>query len=203
VKNIHDLILELIQKNQTASAAELSVSLQVTRADIRYHLKQLLENHKIEPAATLKSSGKGRPTVIFRLSSKAQLNNYLQIADLLLSTTSHAEEKNETAEILAASMAKAVPNTMQRTRQLNQLISFLDDHGYRAGWEAFPDGPRILFRNCPYSGLIKNHPELCKMDQILLEKVLGIHFDQLQKIDPDSVKIPACVFKISKQQNET
>jgi predicted ArsR family transcriptional regulator len=202
MKSIRDLILEFFDKNQSASVSDLSLALHVTRADVRYHLKQIAAEGGIERFKTIKSDQKGRPGHLYRIPPKAQPNNYLQIAKILLSLDFILQGKDDLPATLAAAMAASIPAPKQRIRQLNQLMRFLDDHGYRASWEAFHTGPRILFRNCPYSEILQDHPEFCKMDRILLEKYLSIDFEQVQKIERETGKFPSCIFLVNNRKQE-
>ena len=197
-------MLEYIYKNQAASVAELSAALQVTRMDIRYHLKQLTKDGKIERLRSVKTTSKGRPTYFYRIPTRAEPNNYRQIANILLSHNSKINSEEDLVVFLATEMAAEIPTARQQIRRLNQLMRYLNDHGYRAGWEAFHNGPRILFRNCPYAEILGDHPELCGMDRRLLEKYLTIDFEQVQKIDRESGKIPGCIFisDLRKPKNE-
>ncbi len=195
MKNVRKLVLGFIEKNHAASAADLSDSLQVTRADIRYHLKQLLNEKAIEIAPGGEINRRGRPAHLYRIAPGAQADNFLQIADILLSipagSTNVAEER---IEILAHEILSQMPQAKQQIRKLNQLIRYLNEHGYRAGWEAHRSGPRLSFRNCPYAAIIQRHPELCKMDKIILEKSLETGFEQVQKIDRQSGQFTSCIF---------
>lgn len=195
MKSVRKLIVEFIQKNHAASAAELSDSLQVTRADIRYHLKELLNEKTIEIAPGGEIMRRGRPAHLYRIAPGAQADNYLQIADILLSIASGSTNiPEDKIEILAHEILSQMPQAKQQIRKLNQLIRYLNEHGYRAGWEAYRSGPRIHFRNCPYAAIIQRHPELCKMDRIILEKSLQTGFEQVQKIDRQSGQFTTCIF---------
>jgi predicted ArsR family transcriptional regulator len=67
---------------------------------------------------------------------------------------------------------------------------------YHPRWEAGPQGPRLIFAHCPYAAIIQKHPELCRMDQHLLEKLMGDSAGQLFKIGKDASSI--CVFAIGR-----
>ncbi|HVP20298.1 MAG TPA: FaeA/PapI family transcriptional regulator [Anaerolineaceae bacterium] len=194
MKTIRELTLEFIHKNQAASVTEISAALHVTRMDIRYHLKQLTADGKIERFRSVKPVSKGRPTYLYRIPSQAEPNNYRQIAKILLSPNLKINSEEDLAVFLANEMAAEIPTARQQIRRINQLMRYLNDHGYRAGWEAFHNGPRIIFRNCPYAEILGDYPELCKMDRRLLEMYLSFDFEQVQKIDRETGKYPSCIF---------
>ena len=192
MKNTHELILEYMQSNLSASVAELSQSLHLTRADIRYHLNLLLAQQIIEKFASPVPAKKGRPSFLFRLALKSQQNNFADLADVLLSI--YPDSKNGILDPLVQHFVTAIPTAKQRTNQLNRLVAFLNEHGYHARWEAYSTGPRILFRNCPYAAILAKHPELCRMDAAVISAYLKLPFQQTARIDMEYAKIPACIF---------
>ncbi len=199
IKNTHDLILEYLQSNPPASAAEISSALHLTKAGIRYHLNQLLAQQVITKVPSLLPVQKGRPTQLFRLSPNFHQHNLANLAGALL--TISADIQDETLHKLAELFIAEIPTARQRTAQLNRLIAFLNHRGYQARWEAYANGPRILFRNCPYAEIISSHPELCKMDTAVISAYLKLSFQQTARIDQVYAKIPACIF-LTKHHNE-
>ena len=197
MKNTHDLILDYLQSSQVASASELSQALHLTRADIRYHLNLLLAQQLIEKAAVRSPTKKGRPTQLFRLALKSQLNNFANLAEALLSST--ACSKDEILEHLVDYFVASIPAAKQRTAQLSRLIAYLNERGYQSHWEATINGPRITFRNCPYAATLPKHPELCRMDAGIISAYLKLNFRQTARIDLEYAKIPACIFLINPQ----
>ena len=197
MKSVRELIFDYLQKGYSASAAELSLSLHVTRADIRYHLKQLLEDRVIEKSVIVRPEYKGRPTQLYRLSRRAQPENYMQLSEALLSISEESNANVKIFDQLAAFMAGKIPNAKHRATQLNRLISALNEHEYEASWEAYVNGPRIIIKNCPYAALLPEHPELCAMDRKIIENYLGARFNQAAKIEQKTRKSPAsCVFML-------
>jgi predicted ArsR family transcriptional regulator len=59
------------------------------------------------------------------------------------------------------------------TKRLALLIEKLNEMHYQARWEAGAEGPRVIFGRCPFSKIIEHHPELCKIDESMLETSLG------------------------------
>jgi predicted ArsR family transcriptional regulator len=198
MKNTHDLILDYLQTNLCASAADLSQALHLTRADIRYHLNLLLAQNIIEKIAFRNPVKKGRPTQLFHLALKSQQNNLAFLADALLSTLYGSID--EIINPLVQRFVAAIPSAKLRTTQLNRLVAFLNEHGYQSRWEAYVIGPRILFRNCPYAAILAKHPELCSMDTEIISSYLMVPFRQTARIDLENAKIPACIFLINSQR---
>ena len=59
------------------------------------------------------------------------------------------------------------------TRRLYTAIQNLNKMNYFAHWEARHEGPRIIFSHCPYAAILPEHPELCQLDEFLLEIMVG------------------------------
>ena len=200
MKSTRELILDyLSQKKLSASASELSQELHLTKADIRYHLNQLLEQQIIEKVVILPPTHKGRPTQFFRLTVKSQVNNFAFLAESLLSLTIQPPLNDKILDQLANYFINSIIPAKQRTRQLNQLVSFLNEKGYQARWEAYVNGPRIHFRNCPYAAILPKHPELCNMDTKVISGFLKLPLHQTARIDLEYAKNQACIFMIIPQ----
>jgi predicted ArsR family transcriptional regulator len=59
------------------------------------------------------------------------------------------------------------------------VADFLNQRGYLARWEpvaAEAGGGYLLHKyNCPYAGISGEHRELCVMDQLLIDELVGQH----------------------------
>ncbi len=197
MKTIRELILEYLQKNHPTSVAELSQMLHVTKADIRYHLKELASAGEIEKAATIQPNWKGRPTRLYQLAERARPGNYRRLADALLTINEESGMSSAVIKQLAERLAQEIPSAKHRTTQLNRLVSFFSDNAYEAVWEAYANGPRIIFRSCPFAAILPRHPQLCTMDSQVIENYLNLHFNQVSKIEPGKGNVPTCVFMIN------
>jgi predicted ArsR family transcriptional regulator len=192
-------ILAYLSENHIATAAVLSRATRLTGADIRYHLSGLLDDGLVErvppgpgaSASPAPSARRGRPAVAYRLAAAAQTNNLAGLAAALLDVLGESALP-AVAEALAG---KDLPNlAAPRIQRLHGCANTLSASGYRASWEAGPNGPRVLLRACPYAAILTNHPELCKIDRLLVERLSGLEFTQTARIDPHTGRPPACVF---------
>jgi predicted ArsR family transcriptional regulator len=197
VKSVRELILDYLLKNHLASAAELSQMLHVTKADVRYHLKSLIEGGEIEKANFIQPKWKGRPTRLYQLADQARPGNYRHLADALLTISEASDLTLSVINQLAAFMVQRIPSAKHRATQLNRLVSFFTDNAYDAVWEAYANGPRIIFRSCPFSAILPSHPQLCILDGLVIDNYLNLHFSQVSRIDPGKGKVHACIFQIA------
>ncbi len=81
-------------------------------------------------------------------------------------------------------------------KRLNLAVEKLNQMNYHARWEAGSQGPRLIFGHCPYAAIIEKHPELCRMDEEMLNKLMGDAAAQMFKIGKEGSSV--CVFAIGR-----
>ena len=89
--------------------------------------------------------------------------------------------------------------------RLDRVTLFLNDHGYLARWEAAPTGDPasgpasdsgefVLYKhNCPYAGISSEHRELCMMDQLLIDRLVGAPCDRTASVANNDL---CCAYRI-------
>ena len=193
-------ILAYLQDHHIASVDVLSHAWGLTRADIRYHLNQLIKQGEIEriPRPAGQALTRGRPAQRYRLAAAFTQDNYPALCSaLLVLLTAHlpSAEIHSRLKELAEILARQYQPPDSPIQRYNLLVVFLNQQGYHARWEASPSGPRILLHNCPYAAILEDHPELCTFDLALLEHLAQAPFHQTARIDPLTGKPPTCIFK--------
>ena len=184
-------VLAYLNKTRTASAREISRALKMSAANVRHHLRVLASDGRLEVVSMRGRDGRGRPEKIYSLPRTALGNNLAVLADALLVEAG----SNVRMDALAKHLAAETNFTSQPVaKRLNLTIEMLDQMNYHAHWEAGSAGPRIIFGHCPYAAIIEKHPELCRMDEGLLEKWMGQSGTQIFKIGKDGSSV--CVFVI-------
>ena len=180
IENSKRQILDYLYQYHTATTSELSTKLSLTKADIRYHLKELIRDKKIvcEAIPFKKNRGRGRPGYLYRIASNELNNNYQSLCHYLLVTfinpIGEEETKQNQLSLLSKSMILDSPQTSQSlTGRLIKLIDCLNQQHYQATWHSTPTGPIIQFKNCPYASIWQDHPDLCQLDQLLIENGTG------------------------------
>ncbi len=199
-------ILAYLEENRTATVVALSHAWGLTRADIRYHMNQLIAEGLVERATavrttatgTAKSPPRGRPTVAYRLTARSTPDNFARLSHALLELMLDSVDESEREDMLrkiATKLADGVPPSARITSaRFNQAVEMLNQQSYRARWEASPAGPRFLLRACPYAALLDHHPALCQMDQHLLETLTGLPLRQSARVGSGSGNALPCVF---------
>jgi predicted ArsR family transcriptional regulator len=194
-------IMDYLDRHPSITAADLSRALHVTKENIQYHLKILLQDGTLQriPLSRPGQNPPGRPTFLYTLSAQSRPGNIHDLAGKLLEVVLTANPPFPSQpglfEQLASRMFPFQPSA-NPTQNLRQSIQRLNQHHYQAAWEARASGPMLYFRNCPYAGLIKDHPQLCQLDCAILTSLLHRPVTQLSKIDLDTRTPPACIFQI-------
>jgi predicted ArsR family transcriptional regulator len=163
---------------------ELAGLLGLSPMTVRHHLGVLERQGLLAATAQQQPGRPGRPRLSFQLTpagAETFPSNALLLADWLVD-----EMKVELgcgrlesmlcriAERAAAEFTPATP--VSTSRRLDQMVTFLNNRGYQAGWKIDDDaaGRYLLWTGpCPYRWVVRRHPELCALDQALLARLSG------------------------------
>ena len=192
---IREQIMAHLTDHQQASVPEMSGLFQVTRENIRYHLGVLVREGLVERKKVPGIPARGHPTYLYTLTPLSRPENYLGLARALLAVTSPTPFISLDVDHLASEIIHSASQIKSGTRKLAELAKRLNQLGYQAHWEAYSQGPRVIFRNCPYSSLAVDFPILCQVDQRILEQFLGTAFIQTSKTGLAGGSGTQCVFK--------
>jgi len=173
-------ILAHLKKTRAASAREIARALKMSAPNVRHHLGILVSDGRLEMMAVHQRGGRGRPEKIYSLSRAALGDNLAALADALMSVEGFRLNVDGTASQLLDS-AQFI--NLPITKRLTLLVEKLNEMHYQARWEAGAEGPRVLFGRCPYAKIIERHPELCKIDSVMLEKALGSRVERFTKTE--------------------
>ena len=193
-------ILEYIRKHQTASVRELSTLMRLSGANIRHHLSLLASNDLIE-AVGMRREGRGRPKKVYGFSRRVLGDGLDILSENLLEVWEESipEEKLDGELMsLAKRLAGFVESNTQEIKRVTATVAKLNELRYQSRWEASAAGARIILGHCPYAAIISKHPELCRMDGLLLETRLGVFFEQTAKLQLNDKGLTFCAFQIVK-----
>lgn len=169
-KSTEEEILEALSQHDSMSVLELSISLNLTKADIRYHIKKLLTSGSIviiPPEAGLR----GRPAIRYKISYSFYSHNLETLTNALLSIIPINDDNILKIAKYFSSLISSVHSQTLITK-FNTLIIGLNKQNYNARWETQYKGPVIYFSNCPYRQVVQNHPIMCELDRRILEVFL-------------------------------
>lgn len=192
-------ILAYLKENRATTISALSRAWGLTRADIRYHLNALIDDGLVERVPRDKSlpAGRGRPAQAYRLADHSVPDNYPPLCSALLAALLDSLDNDEKVVVLKSLAEKLSEQHLPPaapTQRFNQATAFMNRHAYHARWEASAAGPRLLLRNCPYAAILSQHPELCTLDRLLLERLLQMPLRHAVRMNLATGAPPACVF---------
>jgi len=171
-------VLAYLKKTRASSAREIARALKMSAPNVRHHLAVLCSDGRVEFVAVNNREGRGRPEKLYSLSQAALGDNLPALANALLTEAgSRLKIEAIASRILDVSQFANLPVT----KRLALLIEKLNEMNYQARWEAGSEGPRVIFGRCPYAKVIADHPELCKMDGVMLEMSLARPIAQYTK----------------------
>jgi len=186
-------VLSYFNKMQTASVREVARALKMSAANVRHHLRVLVSDGRLEISSVREREGRGRPEKVYSIPRAALGDNLSALSDVLWMEAGSSVRVEALAKRLSGeSNFKSQP----MAKRLNLIVEKLNQMKYHARWEAGSQGPRIIFGHCPYAAIIAKHPELCRMDEALLEELMGQSAEQLSKIGQD--KSLQCVFAMGR-----
>ncbi len=160
----------------------------MSAATVRHHLRVLLSDGRLESASARVRPSRGRPEKAYSIPLAALGDNLPALSEALLA------EAGRTVRIEALVKRLADESDLKSqpvAKRLNLVVERLNQMNYHARWEAGSEGPRVIFSHCPYMAIVAKHPELCKMDALLLEKLMGTSAEPLTTIREEN---SSCVF---------
>lgn len=206
MKSTRQRILDYIENRRVATTADLSRALHVTKANVRHHVANLLEQRLIEISGERAQAGRGRPSRLLSLADRTLGDNLDRLSSALLRELFEGQPEAKQQALLRR-LAEALTGTNEDSteqsksanqpnlaRRLVAAIQQLNRLNYQARWEAHSESPKVIFEHCPYAKIISEHPELCQMDAILLEHFLQTPIQQTEKLARDPRGATYCEF---------
>ncbi len=223
MKTSRQRILDYIRLHRYVTAPEIGQVLRMTPANARHHLSVLADQGLVEVVSDRPGGGKGRPAKVFSLAGQTLGEGLERLTDAaldLIENGLHGNEVGAALRLLAFRLAKgaskretnggslteSVAELRQSglrshlTQRLFGAVSRLNELGYAARWEARSDAPRVILGYCPYARILEDHPQLCRMDEFLLEVLLQASAKQVAKLAHDVRGAPYCMFIVREHQ---
>lgn len=192
-------ILNYLRAHASATLEEMERALQLQAATLRYHLRKLEEAGLIETERQSERR-RGRPSRRYRLSHRMRGDNLPRLIEVLFALL---RERGLDGEALPSALAKGLTELgpemgpkVQETNRLRLTLDFLQRLQYRPRWEAAAQGPRLFLQHCPYYEILAAHPELCRMDVLLLEGCLKKSVTLFSRGDWETGHGGVCVFQV-------
>ena len=193
-------VLEAIRSGAN-TVEELSRRLELTDNAVRAHLGTLERDRLVEQHGLQR--GSRRPHFSYRLTAEAEqlfpkayhtlLSRVLVVLKLRLPAEQFQEILREVAATLAAGLnTKRGTDTAQG--RAATAMAVLQELGGTPRVET--DGDKLLIRSsggCPFSEVVSEHPEICRLAEILLTEITGTAVSEAC----ERGKSPRCTFEIA------
>lgn len=179
---VRQRITEILKEQGSATVAELAQLLGMAHVSVRHHLDILVgEDLVTQTGVRRRDGGAGRPSQVYTLTAQA-LKLFPQrhdaLANNLLTELKASLPGHEVRQLLArvaertAHEAPPVAVDQLIEDRLTEVAEFLTEKGYHACWEVNNGHYELHACNCPYAGVSERHPELCGMDQALIQHLV-------------------------------
>jgi predicted ArsR family transcriptional regulator len=181
VQPIRRRIAEILKSQGTATVAELAEQLNMAQVSVRHHLDILIGEDLVIPASLRRHAGAGRPSQVYALTPEATKlfpQRSTMLANGMLDEMKSVLTAHEVRALLlrlAEKTAGAGPRLDPDApvdEQLSAISDYLTREGYDAHWELHDDEYELHACNCPYVGVADHHPELCMMDQAIMQHLM-------------------------------
>jgi predicted ArsR family transcriptional regulator len=207
VHAVRKSILEILKETGGATVAELAEKLDMAPVSVRHHLDILQGDALIRVGRVERNGAVGRPQQFYVLTADAATlfpDNFAALAaGLVRQLKSVLPPEQVQAAFQAIAHDIAIESDLQSMaqlpleRRLERVADFLNQRGYLARWEQVPEeagGGYLLHKyNCPYAGVSGEHRELCAMDQLLIDELVGRHCCRTRSV-ADSAK--CCTYTV-------
>ena len=177
-------IVEYLREYGAATVDDLSRALgDLTAVTVRHHLDVLRSEGLVAPPEVRHRNAPGRPRYVYSLTEKAEAlfpKNLSTFTSTMIETIKETLPPEQVDIILRdvatrmASELKPSPAGESFQARLERVVEHLSEHGYEANWERDNDGYMIHTCNCPYSGVAETHDDLCMVDTLYIERLLGV-----------------------------
>ncbi len=193
-------ILAYLKTHPGSSAAEISRFLEMTPANIRYHLEILGNKGTIQITGQRPVIGSGRPIFLYNLSSRALGENIIPLLRGILDVITDHEDRDLLIQEIASQLANHKQElSKNRITRFNEAVVHLNENNYHASWRATPDGPQVELKHCPYQNLAQTHPHLCQLDEQILSALFQTPLGLIHKRTFENNPFSPCIFKPTDQ----
>ncbi len=181
MQSVRRRITEILRETSSATVAELADQLGMAPVSVRHHLDILTSEGLVELNGLRRRDGAGRPSQVYALTEGAYRlfpQRHDVLADHLLAELKAALPEAVVRGVLqrvaqrTAQEAPAQEQGQTVEERLDQVADFLSNQGYEARWVACDGHYELHACNCPYTGVSDRHPEICLMDQAILQQLI-------------------------------
>ena len=197
MSSTRQLIVEYLENNRIASARDIGRTLRMTAANVRHHLSILSADGVVEVVGQRQQKHRGRPTLLYSLTSHTAQHNLDRLADALLQEMMMEQPTDRQLARLVRRLVRSQDDSTNLAQRLNHAVMQLNGMNYNAHWEAHADAPHLILGHCPYAKILPEHPELCRLDSLMIGTMLDATATHVDKLAKDNRGATFCRFIIN------
>lgn len=195
-------VLELLRRQQAASAESMARELGITPNAVRQHLTNLERDGLVRSEPVRHK--RGRPSLQFSLTERADAafpKRYGQLASMVLTELQDMggpEVLDEVFRRVALRHADAVAPEMEDLdfdQKLDRLVGWIGRAGTLAERQDVEDGVQVTIHNCPFRNTALKFPQVCTITPQLIVRLLGVPVSQANSIHR---RDPYCSFVVQR-----
>lgn len=181
MSSTRDQILNTIKSRGQSTIAELAGSLGISPVSVRHHLSALQAEGLVRAAEVRNSARAGRPHLAYSLTDAALERfpaKYMRLSERLLNELKAALPPDAIERIFTRIAEDAVseyaPRLTGKTldEKMDILVKILGAEGFMAEWNKAGERFSLTEHNCPYLRIGQHHPEVCAIDQTMIQHLL-------------------------------
>jgi len=182
-------IVAELRRRQSASAAELAALFDLSPNAVRQQLVVLERDGLVEEKSARR--GPTKPTREFSLTPEADKLFPQQYDKMLAAVLREVKDRfgsSAVESIFDGIAQRAVEKTKQKVTatdaegKVAQLTDVLRNSGVTAEYSLIDGGFMLTEHTCPYSGVVKEHPEVCSVIHQVLDETIGGEHRQVESL---------------------
>ncbi len=187
MNSTRDQVLNTLKTHGPTTIAELAEGLGISPVSVRHHLSALQAQGLIRGTEVRNGVRAGRPHLTYTLTDAALERfptKYMRLSERLLdelkaSLPPEAIERMFT-HIAADAVSEYAPKLAGKTleEKMDVLVELLGAEGFMAHWNKTGEQFALTEYNCPYLRIGQRHPEVCVIDQTMIQNVLQANVEK-------------------------
>ena len=201
MSSTHDEILRTIKTQGRASVAEMAQRLAISPISVRHHLSTLQAEGLVKSSEV--RQGVGRPRLVYALTEAGQERfpaRYVRLSERLLDEVKSTLPPQALEDMFTRMAEGMVAEYAARLEGKNTdekmalLMELLGTEGFLAQWNRTGETISLTEYSCPYLRIGQRHPEVCAIDQTVIQQVLNANVEKTTCVLDGADR---CVFVIS------
>lgn len=195
-KSTRERVLYTLLRKHRCTINDLAEAVDINPISVRHHISKLEADQLV--ASEEERHGVGRPRRVYYLT-EAGLERfptrYMRLTIRLLEQLKETMPStmvntlfSQMAQDLAEDFASSADlDGLTMEERLEIMTDLLTEEGFEIEWERKGEQYHIREISCPYLQVGQNHPEVCRVDQTLISRVLEVPAEKIRCVlDGDS-----------------